>query len=197
MKLTVYRRSEAVVCYEGYFFPDASTLENFIRKAIASGLKWFWASTRTKPLPEDSSYAHLPEARPLTPLEETSAPLFVADYSERNIDGDLRFIFLLAVSADAAPILFGHDSLSAALESFATQAASPIHLVLVQLGDSADLLFVPSSLDLEGTEASRVFGITKAQVTKTRKYDLLRLAKLETLNPHLVSVAFSQRSSGK
>lgn len=190
MKFTIYRRSEGAICYEGHLPIDPAALETFVRGAMASGLKWFWASARTKPLPEDSLYKHLPEERPLTPLEAKTASSFIADHSERNVDGYLRFIFLLAVSAANVSRISSPEGLSAALEAFAAQKPGPLYVVLVQLGDSAGLLFVPPHFAQEDVETAGLFRIPNAQIAKTRKYDRLRLARLEVLRKSLVAAAF-------
>ena len=75
-------------------------------------------------------------------------------------------------------------------ELFAAQKPDPLHLILVQVGDSADLLFVPPNFAREDMETAVLFSIPNAQIAKTRKYDALRSVKLELLKDHLVFIAF-------
>jgi hypothetical protein len=75
-------------------------------------------------------------------------------------------------------------------ELFAAQKPDPLHLILVQVGDSADLLFVPPNFAREDMETAVLFSIPNAQIAKTRKHDALRSAKLELLKDHLVFIAF-------
>ena len=67
---------------------------------------------------------------------------------------------------------------------------TPIRFVLVQLGDSADLIYTPRIVEPTVLAILDFLGITRGGEITHKKYRNLHLATLESLQDHITSLAF-------
>jgi hypothetical protein len=106
-------------------------------------LAWVWESWRQLTVGSDSPVIGLPEDRPLTRLDERTAPLLVGDLHERNADGDGRDLTLYGLDPGAIASLPDLCRLGHLLNLFVWRARGPLEFVLYQEDDAPhDVVFI-------------------------------------------------------
>jgi hypothetical protein len=114
--------------------------------------------------------------RPPTRLKPESAPLLVADLTERDGDGYNRFVAIIGLAADVPC-----DQLSQELRAFDRGERSAVCCAIVQVGDAAEELIYMSRLPSAPLEQLLSQLGMDRRTAQMRPYSELRTLTFESL----------------
>jgi hypothetical protein len=182
MRVSIFKRDDGVICYVAPIFGDKRCVYELPSYLLSLGVPCYWASERSGAVALDSEAQDLPANRGFTLLIENNASSLVQDFLEHDIDGDGRFITIVAMDGSRSSQPLDYILLQPTLERFAAHEEGPIRMVMVKLNDTFNAhIFVPHK-PIETVGMLLVdLGLTSSTNREIRSYKSLRLAKLESL----------------
>lgn len=184
----MYSRPKGAVAYEIHVTPNREAVIDLSTGLLSSYLRCYWASARSRSLNADSKFVNRAEQTSLTELTVSTKKVFVDDFLERDVDGYGRSAFVLGT--DQGQSFITMDGLKKALERFADHEEGPIRVVIIQVGDSPEYVFVPHEPTESVARLLRNWGVDSPNKITKRPYERLHLVKLESLVEPLVKLAF-------
>ena len=182
MKITKYSRSNGCEAFAMNLFGEPDRL----RDLLSSELDWYWASARPRPV-EDPQFSSRPAEVRMTPVNAQSIDILIDDFRERDVDGYGRTIDLLGCDLNAD--IRSPQALEFALKTFAALEHGPLRIVVIQVGDSPEYIFVPHHPVESVATLLDGWGITSGALA-TKPYARLHTVKLELLIPGSLKLAF-------
>jgi hypothetical protein len=110
-------------------FHNLTSYRTLAADLLSSDLTWWWVSCREA---NDKSYDNpvLPDTRTATLLTQDTVDAFVADWEERNADGDGRDINLFGLDQEARDSSSDAQWLHKAVDAF--EQGSPLRVIVMQ-----------------------------------------------------------------
>jgi hypothetical protein len=142
-------------------------------------------------------FVSLPPKRILTQLKADNATSFVDDFRERNVDGYGRSVVVLGIDFDASECVRFPTGLQAALRAFVASEAEPLRLVMLQLGDSAEFVFVPRPPIEPVRSLLEFLGLNRSASIRISDYGKLGQLRLESSIDQYVALCFGPQSVAK
>lgn len=192
MGSTLYARDQGPICYETQLLDldNKSSLKDFIQQLLTASICWHWASIRTEEVGEDSEVKDLPEIRPYAHLRSNTAEDLFNDILEENQDRYGRGLVIIGVDPDLTIPTFSREWLSMALEAFLQKEEGSIKIILIRIGDMREqYIFIPHNPIAPVKKLLERCGVIPSSIVKSRKYEHLRLVKLESLSDSILNLA--------
>ena len=183
MTVTAYLRDKGVICYAMPVWEkgNAQQAHAFARSLLESQLDWYWESERRYSPSKDHAQWALPKTRPLTNLAKANSENLVKDCLEQDESDDGRYLAIIGCLGGESSVST-KERLQIAMRRFAIDEEGPIKIVISQPGDMAeDYIFVPHKLDHKVKSLLALWGLKLEEKMKTRKYQRLRIATLESI----------------
>jgi hypothetical protein len=184
-QLTLYTGGPGIVCYEAWLPARTGSSVDLVGRLLNSDVRWHWTSRVRK-----SADLSDPGRRPWAALTLDTGPLLVDDFAERDEDGYGKYLALVGSGPTSDDEPRARASVERALTSFVSAGAPPVQAVILQLGDSADLVFVPAAPSEIADATLMAVQIRRDEVGWRRPYRTLYLARLERQLAHILEVAF-------
>ena len=177
-EITLYDRPVGAICFEiSLLRPSGFSPQGFAMSLHESQLKWYWLSEIDSHNPEPDPQP--PRDRDVMLLTQESMERLANDLSERDENGYGRFVALFG----AAKSLHARteSTLIPELKKFVANGESSIEIVIIQLGDSPEYVYVQHRVTAAGGVLLKHWNIDRETVGKKRPYRTLRAARLENL----------------
>ena len=155
---------------------------------LNSELEWYWSRARSRPV-DDRQFASRPSEVLLTPVNAQSINNLIDDFRERDVDGCGRSIQLIAWDRHAD--IRSAEALRSALDTFTEYEQGPLRMVVIQVGDSPEYIFVPHDPAESVSDVLEELGVASAEVDK-KPYERLNMVRLGLLNPSIIKLAFGR-----
>lgn len=183
MRTTKYSRFNGPICFESNVFGAEENLVALEKSLPSSELDWFWASASRSIAISDSES----KDRRLTRVDDKSVAQLIADFRERDSDGYGRSIVLMGCEKGCQ--LSSRTELALALEAFTKREEGPLLLLVIQVGDSPEYVYVPHQFPDSVSTILQEWQVDASDVEKELPYERLNLLKLETVGKSILDIA--------
>ena len=183
MRTIKYSHPLGPICFEANLFGAEENLVALENSLKGSDLDWFWASAPRPIVNSDRDSKH----RKLARVADKSVPQLIADFRERDSDGYGRSIVLMGCEKGCR--LSSRRELALALEAFSKREEGPLLLLVIQVGDSPEYVYVTHQVPDSVSTILQQWQVNASDVKEELPYEKLNQLKLETVGKSILEIA--------